>query len=184
MPGDVRWSAVAGTRTRWLFRGSTAGLAAAAALLAAVALAAPGDLDPSFNGTGKRVIQFPPPPSIDPPFNSAVNALAVQRDGKVVLGLLFSPPGGTTFAVMRLNSDGSTDASFAGGVALPAYGKPGEVVAVTVEKDGKIVAAGVTQVGTRSVFLVGRFNPNGSDDQGFGNAGGVIVDFGGSALAR
>jgi hypothetical protein len=62
------------------------------------ALAADGDLDTSFN---------------DRSVNGTVNALALQSDGKVLIGGYFTLVGGTTMRrVARLNADGARDTSF------------------------------------------------------------------------
>src|SRR6188508_712768 len=107
-----------------LLRIGPLGVAFAFALvLALAALAAPGDLDPTF-GTNGRVI-------LSPGVSSFATAAAVQPDGKILLGGAvndFEPPpppppapGGwlrassSDFLAVRLNPDGSLDPSFGGG---------------------------------------------------------------------
>jgi uncharacterized delta-60 repeat protein len=54
-------------------------------------------------------------------------------------------------------------------------------MAMAVQADGKIVLAGVTDIGTdtnRFAFAVARYNANGTPDATFGNGGQVTVDVG------
>lgn len=53
-----------------------------------------------------------------------------------------------------------------------------------VQTDGKIVVAGQSFIGTKSVFLVVRYNPNGSLDTTFDDDGKVFTDFPGSIGAQ
>ena len=70
----------------------------------------------------------------------------------------------------------------------PGFGKDGKVTikfpggfsearAVVVQTDGKIVAAGHNAGSANSDFALARFNPNGSLDATFGDAGKVATDF-------
>ena len=100
------------------------------ALSCGSALAAAGDLDPSFDGDGKRVFPYP---------GVALEAL-VQPDGKIVLA-------GTDlnrdFALWRLNADGSLDSSFDGdGSVLIDFGGEAGAHAAALQPDGRIVVAG------------------------------------------
>jgi uncharacterized delta-60 repeat protein len=162
-------------------------LGAAGLLAAGLALAAAGDLDPNFNGNGKRVIRIPPPPSFDPPLTSEVYGMALHKDGTIALALHFQPPGGTALAVMRLNPDGSTDPSFAAGLATLNLGTAtSEAQAVAVQKDGKVVAAGAKFSQASSQLIVARFNQDGTLDAAFGKDGvhfGVFAQ-GASSAAR
>jgi len=105
------------------------------ALLAGIALAAPGDLDLGFDGDGKTTIDYGG-------FDGA-SAVLVQPDGKIVVaGHGF--PGGD-FAVLRLNPDGSPDRGFgtAGSLAVD-FGGYDEARAVALQADGKLMVAGST----------------------------------------
>jgi uncharacterized delta-60 repeat protein len=161
-----------------------AALCAAGLLSAGLALAASGDLDPNFNGTGKRVIQFPPPPHVDPPFQTQANGVALQRNGKIVLPIRYVRPSGPSFALLRLNPDGSTDGSFGGGVVLLDLEYGGEAAAVAVQKDGKIVAAGTSLAGADYEFALARFRPDGTLDATFDGDGKVTTDFSDEDVCR
>ncbi|MGZ6963523.1 MAG: hypothetical protein ACXVKA_04825 [Acidimicrobiia bacterium] len=88
-----------------------------------------GALDTTFSGNGQRT-----------GLPLTVEALVLQPDGKIVIGGR-SP--GDDFALMRLNSDGSTDATFgdAGGVVTDAGGYD-YVTALALDADGRVLAAG------------------------------------------
>jgi uncharacterized delta-60 repeat protein/prepilin-type N-terminal cleavage/methylation domain-containing protein len=73
----------------------------------------------------------------DPDVNNQVWAMAVQADGKVVIGGdLTAVAGETRSRVARLNIDGTLDTSFQG----PSLG--GTVTALAVQADGKILVGG------------------------------------------
>jgi uncharacterized delta-60 repeat protein len=142
----------------------------AAALLAALpgpAYAAPGQLDPGF-GTGGRVVV-----DLEPGKTELVD-IAVQPDGKVVGVGHIANGKGSDVLVVRLNADGSPDASF--GVRRLDLGVSDEADGVAVQPDGRILVAGWTS--TNSDGIVWRLNPDGSTDDGFGTAG--VVTLGGA----
>ena len=96
-------------------------LAAAVAALTAVllwapaAIAAPGDLDPSFSDDGTLTTDFAAR-------SDAGRAVALQADGKIVVaGSSYGDFGGSSyggsygdFALTRYNADGTLDSSFSG----------------------------------------------------------------------
>jgi uncharacterized delta-60 repeat protein len=136
------------------------------AIFAPAALAAPADLDTSFDGDG-RALPYP--------VSDRTNDVVVQPDGKIItVGDLSGH-----WAVIRLNVDGSLDMSFdAGGLAAPTfYGDESFASAYDVElqPDGKIVVAGTTDTATMGnlggEFAVARFNPDGSLDTTFSGDG-------------
>jgi uncharacterized delta-60 repeat protein len=83
-----------------------------------------------------------PDSGFNPNVSSSIDAVAVQSDGKILIGGFFTLVGGITRnRVARLNSDGSLDTGFnpdANGV----------VRALAVQSDGKIIiGGGFTTVG-------------------------------------
>ena len=104
-------------------------------------------------------------------------SVALQANGKIVTA-------GTSafgFMLVRYNSDGTLDPSFgAGGTVLKYFGPYNLAYSVTVQPDGKILAAGYHQnsAGGSPDFevtpIVARFNPDGTPDLSFG-AGGIAV---------
>src|SRR5262245_5077090 len=99
--------------------------------------AAAGDLDMSF-GTGGKV-------TTDFGGHDAALAVALQTDGKIVAAGLASVIGSENFALARYNMDGSLDVSFGigGEVTSALAGEFEPALAVAVQTEGKIVAAGV-----------------------------------------
>jgi uncharacterized delta-60 repeat protein len=124
--------------------------------------AGPGDLDANFV-----------PPSVD----GAVNTLALQPDGKMLIGGAFHTIGGVTRnRVARLNADCSLDTSFAPLVADDAI-QNFEVYTLTVQSDGKVlIGGGFTRVGGLRRNRIARLNADGSVDKGFNpNANGWVT---------
>jgi uncharacterized delta-60 repeat protein len=85
------------------------------------ALAAPGEVDLAFDpGSG---------------VNGAVTAIAVQADGRMLIGGEFTTVRGLTrTGLARLNGNGSGDAAFDSGDAADRY-----VTAIKVQPDGKVI---------------------------------------------
>src|SRR2546422_1049975 len=117
----------------------------------------------------------------DPGANNAVDALAVQADGKILVGGVFTTLGGggagTTprNRIGRLNSDGTLDTSF-------DPGANGAVNALVVQADGKILIGGTFTTlgggsGTTTRNRIGRLNPDGALDPTFdpGASGSVYA---------
>ena len=78
----------------------------------------------------------------------------------------------------RYLPDGSLDRTFgADGKVISDFGWRG-AFALTLQPDGKLVAAGAQDIGNRPAFALGRYLPNGSLDPAFGVGGKVATDFG------
>ena len=78
-------------------------------------------------------------------FNNSVFSVAVQADGKIVVGGAFTTLGGVTVnRIARLNADGTRDAAFTTntGTGFTGTGFPSYVGTVAVQADGKIVVGG------------------------------------------
>src|SRR5262249_33667290 len=100
-----------------------------------------------------------------------------------VAGDTYHSTTGSDFAVTRLNSDGSLDASFGtAGVASVSFGagNTNDVpCGMALDAAGRIVVAGSTNANTTSYdFAVTRLNSDGSLDAGFGTSGEATVSFG------
>ncbi|MBN2146903.1 MAG: putative Ig domain-containing protein [Anaerolineales bacterium] len=96
----------------------------------------------------------------------AVLAVAVQPDGKVIVGGSFTQFGGEARTyITRLSSLGDPDASFAAGASVSL---DGTVQAIVLQPDGKIViGGGFTHVGTASRNYIARLNADGTLDTSF-----------------
>ena len=135
-----------------------------------------GTLDPTFNGVGYVLRQLDTDAGA---FNLGSAAVAVQPDGKVLVGSSFK----IDFAVWRFNADGSLDTSFGlnGMATTPApdlSGGYGSVSRMLVQPDGKVLIAGPEFLDEGDGFAWGmsRYNPDGSIDSAFGTDGLVPVD--------
>jgi uncharacterized delta-60 repeat protein len=122
-----------------------------------VRLNADGTLDTSFNpGVTNYNSSFPIP--------SYVYSLAVQADGKILVGGQFLGLGGQSCTnIGRLNADGTLDYNFNPG-ALNGQG----VYSLAVEADGGILVGGAyTSLGGQSCTNIGRLNADGTLDTSF-----------------
>lgn len=116
---------------------------------------ADGSLDTSFTiGTGAGSI-------------SAVKSIVLQADGKILVGGYFNSNDQTVIRLVRLNTDGSLDASFS--VAEVA----GSISALAVQADEKILVGGsFLQFNGSSKKRLVRLNSDGSTDTTFAVADG------------
>jgi len=104
-----------------------------------IAAYADGEVDTSFN---------PPIPSIE----GGIEAMALQQDGKVIIGGGFDTVNGITRKhIARLNTDGSLDTTFNASTNYVPH-------AIAIQSDGKIIVGGE---------YVDRFNADGSVDTAF-----------------
>ncbi len=106
--------------------------------------------------------------------NDRAMSVALQADGKILVGGFSSNGGTSTFAVTRLNVDGSLDSTFDGdGLVTTSFGAvPAAGKALALQPDGKIVLVG-DDVG---VLRVVRYLPYGSLDPTFDGDGIVSTD--------
>jgi uncharacterized delta-60 repeat protein len=116
-------------------------------------LNADGTLDTTFN------------PGATKASYTLVNSLALQPDGKILVGGSFTSLGGQARTNMgRLNDDGSLDADFDPGAGDFYSG----VAAIAVQSDGKIlVGGGFSTLDGQSVTNIGRLDRDGMLDPGF-----------------
>lgn len=104
-----------------------------------------GTLDPEFQ----------PVKNGDIPLTEPIYALAVQPDGKILVGGRFTSfRGEPRDRLARLNHDGSLDFEF-----NPVTGETNAVYLLALQADGKIIFGGT--------MMVGRLNPDGSTDPSF-----------------
>jgi uncharacterized delta-60 repeat protein len=125
-----------------------------------------GSLDASFNpGSGADGI---------------VHTIALQADGKIVIGGGFSSYNGTSrIFLARLNSNGSLDTSFNTGSDANAG-----VYATAVQADGKIIIGGYFEIyGGTSIGHIARLNSDATLDTSF-NPGSGPGGFGANTIVR
>ena len=107
--------------------------------------------------------------------DGGVNAIALQKDGKLVIGGWFSNVNGTARnRLARLNADGSVDSSFD-----PGAGANNTVCAFALQGDGKVLVGGMfTSIDGTSQNRIARLNTNGSLDATFAPPSGIDGDGG------
>ncbi|MFE5792096.1 calcium-binding protein [Streptomyces sp. NPDC056503] len=151
----------------------SAAVVALALGLPAVAMAAPGDLDPAFHEDGRVVT--------DLGGFAGAEGMVVQPDGKIVtIGYGYSNETSGDFTLTRYNADGSLDPTFDGdGVVTTDFvgANNDEGRGVALQADGKIVAVGgSTDWGGNGAWAAARYLPNGSLDTTFGEGGKVLTE--------
>lgn len=114
--------------------------------------------------------------------NGEVLALAVQTDGKTLIGGRFTAVNGVPRNnIARLNPDGTLDRSFAEKVEA---GVNGQVNAVVLQPAGGVIVGGqFTQVGNVEALNLGRYNADGTPDKNFGTAPGQQLGANGIVFA-
>ncbi len=130
-----------------------------------------GSPDATFDGDGAVITHI---------FDRAVvYSLALQPDGKIVAGGAAITGnvnfGDYDFAIARYNTDGSLDTGFDGdGKFTTGLLGDEEIKSVAIQTDGKIVAAGGTNVeGDQPTFAALRCNADGTLDNTFGGTGKI-----------
>lgn len=118
-----------------------------------------------------------------------VRSIALQTDGKIILGGHRYNGSHEHFALARFNSDGTPDESFDGdGKVVMNFGPGSNMInSILVQPDGKILAAGVGSDGINpTTFALARFTSSGSADNTFDTDGKLTTTFdayGGSAVS-
>ena len=140
-----------------------------------IALAASGDLDPTFDGDG-LVTSY----ASEPWKSDLAQSIAIQANGKIVAAGISNYGYATSnFAILRYNTDGSLDTAFGGdGRVLTNLGNNDGANDVAIQSNGKIVAAGRTCLGYYCDVALARYNAGGSLDTTFSGDGKQITDFG------
>ncbi|MFD8009058.1 calcium-binding protein [Streptomyces sp. NPDC058955] len=159
-------------------RAGRAGAVGATALalvlgLPAVATAAPGDLDPTFDGDGRVVT--------DLGGYAGAEGMVIQPDGKIVtIGYSYTTETSGDFTLTRYDTDGGLDATFGGdGIVTTDFvgANNDEGRGLALQPDGKIVAVGgSTDWGGNGAWAAARYLPDGSLDPSFGEGGKVLTE--------
>ncbi len=129
-----------------------------------------GLLDKSFGEEGKVIS----------PLNqtgAGAHAMALQKDGKIVLAGFTLDHFDFNFALLRFLPDGKPDLSFGeAGMVITDYNQSADLAyAIVLQKDEKIVIGGLSN----NDFSLARFLKDGSLDNSFGNRGWATTDLGG-----
>jgi uncharacterized delta-60 repeat protein len=149
--------------------------------IAVARLAGDGTLDTTFGaGTGKKIIPFG--------INSAAADVAIQPDnGRIVIAASVDDGGSDSdFAVVRLLSDGSPDASFnltgkvTFGFDLPTGTGYDRATQLAIDPEGRILVAGIAHKGplpNDTDFAIARLLPDGQLDANFDADGRATIAF-------
>ncbi|HJQ27048.1 MAG TPA: delta-60 repeat domain-containing protein [Blastocatellia bacterium] len=134
-----------------------------------------GSLDPTFGIGGRVITDFFG-------YKDTLTALVIQPDGKIaVAGSAFHEPQKYDFALARYDASGNLDVSFGiGGKAVTDFFNNDdydEVAGMALQADGKIVAAGYANYFSRHRAAVARYTADGSLDPTFGAGGKTTTDF-------
>jgi uncharacterized delta-60 repeat protein len=139
---------------------------------AVVRLLSGGGYDNTFSGDGIKTTDF------GSNFDQAFD-VAVQEDGKPILGGWRDNANNADFALARYTLNGALDTTFSGdGKKTTDFaGEDDLIKGLAIQADGKIIAAGsVMPSGSESDIAVARYNPGGGLDGGFGTGGVASID--------
>lgn len=118
----------------------------------------------------------------DPLTNFRATSIAIQNDGKILLGGSYSLNVSRGFAVARYNTDGSLDKNFSGDGKNVSFFDPNTcgVTSLAVQNDGKIIIGGYSE-GYNGItpFVVARYKSDGNIDSAFGKDGFQFTNIGG-----
>jgi uncharacterized delta-60 repeat protein len=130
-----------------------------------------GTLDTSFGVNGAAKVAFST-------LESTPISIAVQPDGKIVLGGYTVTASAQDFALTRFTSAGVLDTSFGtNGKVITAVDpiRSDRISKILIEPDGKIVAVGHTSDNSSPKAAMTRYLPNGCLDTSFGTNGIMIT---------
>ena len=131
-----------------------------------------GSLDTSFGSAGKVSTDF---------FSNLddAKAVAIQTDGKIVVGGSAVTLTNTSFALARYRSDGSLDESFDGdGKVITDFGGAFSAISdIVIQSSGKIIAVGDALGEEEDGFVLARYKRDGSLDTTFDIDGKAITGF-------
>jgi uncharacterized delta-60 repeat protein len=131
----------------------------------------------SYNGITRRAIaRLNVDGTLDATFNHGagadnnVNTIAIQSDGKIIIGGGFTSYNGTTKErLVRLNTDGTLDTTFNTGI-----GVNGDVYTTAIQSDGKIIISGsFSFYNGIPINNIARLNADGTLDATFSPGSGV-----------
>jgi uncharacterized delta-60 repeat protein len=133
---------------------------------------AAGVLDTSFNGTGFVTTSVGAS-------SAYCSSVALQPDGKIILGGAADNGANYDFALIRYTSSGALDTSFNGtGILMsPISAGTDYGYYLALQPDGKIILAGSANFGTNS-FTVARYTSSGALDTSFNTTGFISTPIG------
>ncbi|MCS7219254.1 MAG: hypothetical protein NZ846_09850 [Thermus sp.] len=138
-----------------------------------------GTLDTSFGTEGRVLVQVGSGSLLVFSLLFLSLDLLLQPDGKLVVAGVKEMDGRAVLFLRRYGANGAPDSSFgSGGEVTFTTGSHTFASALLLQPDGKLVVAGSGRNGTNHDFLLMRYNPNGTLDDGFGSGGHVFIPVG------
>jgi uncharacterized delta-60 repeat protein len=133
-----------------------------------------GDLDPSFGINGVVQTAFSTAQSF-------ANCIAVQQDGKIILGgYTINAPFARDFAMIRYLANGTIDSSFGvnGKVVTTVNTSFSDYIdKIVFDAQGRILVSGCTSFEVNHKLAMARYTSNGVLDTSFGNNGIVVSNY-------
>lgn len=138
---------------------------------ALIRLTPAGSLDTDFGTDGKTTTHFGDGGDIG-------YDVAIQLDGKILIGGSSTNGKNNDFAIVRYNSNGSLDMTFGsdGKVRTDFHGEDDSSYGMFLMPNGKIMLAGYTTKNTQSDFAVAQYLSDGSLDSSFNGNGKMTID--------
>ncbi|RYZ19296.1 MAG: T9SS type A sorting domain-containing protein, partial [Sphingobacteriales bacterium] len=134
-----------------------------------------GSRDVTFGNNGMAITSFQG--------SSSSKAVMIQSDGKIVAGGMYAYTGSIfQLALARYQTDGTPDLTFGDDgkvLATHSYTVNIYTIGLCEQANQQLVVAtsGREAINASHDFMISRFNPDGSSDEGFGNTGYVLTDF-------
>ncbi len=130
-----------------------------------------GVLDPQFGTEGKVITDIAQDSDIG-------FSLAIQRDGKILLGGSIYNGNASEMAIVRYHADGTLDSAFGNsGKVITSIGANGsQAWGISVQLDGKILLVGSSSSGMNSDIALVRYKENGSLDTRFASPKNTLGD--------
>jgi uncharacterized delta-60 repeat protein len=130
-----------------------------------------GTLDTTFSGNGIRFISFPQ-------VTLLAQFVAVQPDGKIMVGGRCTAAGVGDFCLARLNPNGTLAPTLSGNGRLVAPIGAGQdyARAMAIQSDGRVLVSGYCDYNSHFTFCTARFLDNGELDLDFGVNGVVFTE--------
>jgi len=134
---------------------------------------ADGTLDVSFDGDGMLTTAVGPG-------HDYIESMVIDGAGRIVVAGYSWNGANFDFVLARYNADGSLDTTFDGdGKLTTAIGTGHDYIhSATIDGNGKIVAAGVSYVGSNLDIALARYNTDGSLDTSFSDDGKLTTAIG------
>ena len=130
-----------------------------------------GSVDPGFGSAGRVFTDFSGT-------HDGARSIAVQQDGKIVVGGYTDSGVDLDFALARYNTDGTLDTDFSfDGLVTTAVGVGDVAEDLVLLPDSRILAVGYSALHNDGI-VAARYHPDGSLDLSWGSDGKVAADLG------